>query len=103
MIPIVILAGQSNMLGHGELSDIDDPLLPPDVKLFDLNPRDGCFGPEVGFARRHFLTYEPARRTCGLIKYAVGGSVRCSPGSRNGRRSALQSRTTLTKARFTRV
>ena len=72
MIPIVILAGQSNMLGHGELSDIDDPLLPPDVKLFDLNPRDGCFGPEVGFAR-HFLDVVPGDELW-LVKYAVGGS-----------------------------
>ena len=72
MIPIVILAGQSNMLGHGELSDIDDPLLPPDVKLFDLNPRDGCFGPEVGFART-LLEFEQLENLW-LIKYAVGGS-----------------------------
>ena len=72
MIPIVILAGQSNMLGHGELSDIDSPLLPPEVKLFDLNPRDGCFGPEVGFART-FLENEQLENLW-LIKYAVGGS-----------------------------
>ena len=39
MIPIVILAGQSNMLGHGELSDIDDPLLPPEVKLASTSIR----------------------------------------------------------------
>ena len=72
MIPTVILAGQSNMAGHGELSEIDRPPLPPKVKLFDLNPRDGCFGPEVGFARS--LTDHMKLDNLWLIKYAVGGS-----------------------------
>ena len=72
MIPIVILAGQSNMLGHGQLSDIEGPPLPPEVKLFDLNPRDGFFGPEVGFARS--FTEHMKLDNLWLIKYAVGGS-----------------------------
>ena len=60
------------MVGHGELSDIENPLFPPEVKCFDLNPRDGCFGPEVGFAR-HFLDVVPGDELW-LVKYAVGGS-----------------------------
>ena len=72
MIPIVIMAGQSNMVGHGETSDFDQPLLPPEVKLFDLNPRDGSFGPEVGFARS-FSEHQPLGELW-LVKYAVGGS-----------------------------
>ena len=60
------------MVGHGELSDIESPLFPPEVKCFDLNPRDGCFGPEVGFAR-HFLDVVPGDELW-LVKYAVGGS-----------------------------
>ena len=72
MIPIVILAGQSNMLGHGELSELDGTGLPADVQLFDLNPRDGCFGPEIGFART-FLDSKKIDELW-LVKYAVGGS-----------------------------
>ena len=60
------------MVGHGELSDIEGPLFPPEVKLFDLNPRDGCFGPEVGFAQS--LTEHMQLENLWLIKYAVGGS-----------------------------
>lgn len=72
MKPIVILAGQSNMLGHGELSEIDKCPMPSAVRLFDLNPRDGCFGPESGFAQR-FLELAPLDELW-LVKYAVGGS-----------------------------
>lgn len=68
----VILAGQSNMVGHGDLSALEAPVLPANARLFDLNPRDGCFGPEVGFARR-FLELAPLDELW-LIKYAVGGS-----------------------------
>ena len=40
--------------------------------LFDLNPRDGCFGPEIGFVRT-FLEIENLDQLW-LVKYAVGGS-----------------------------
>ena len=72
MKTIVILAGQSNMAGHGELSELDVTGLPAGVQLFDLNPRDGCFGPEIGFART-FLDSKEIDELW-LIKYAVGGS-----------------------------
>ncbi len=68
----VILAGQSNMLGLGILSELDDAALPGGVTLFDLNPRAGCFGPELGFAHS-FLELMPLGELW-LVKYAVGGS-----------------------------
>ena len=70
--PVVILAGQSNMVGHGQLAELGDIALPARARLFDLNPRDGCFGPELGFAQR-FLELMPLEELW-LIKYAVGGS-----------------------------
>ena len=72
MISAVILAGQSNMAGHGQLAEMNNPALPAKARLFDLNPRDGCFGPELGFANR-FLQMMPLDELW-LIKYAVGGS-----------------------------
>lgn len=68
----VILAGQSNMLGLGMLSELDDAALPGGVTLFDLNPRAGCFGSELGFAHS-FLELMPLGELW-LVKYAVGGS-----------------------------
>ena len=72
MKPIVILAGQSNMVGHGELSALDHADMPSGVNLFDLNPRDGCFGPEYGFARE--IQKRSRFDDLWLVKYAVGGS-----------------------------
>ena len=72
MKAVVILAGQSNMAGHGQLAELGDIALPARARLFDLNPRAGCFGPEVGFARR-FLELTPLAELW-LVKYAVGGS-----------------------------
>ncbi len=72
MKPVVVLAGQSNMVGHGQLSELDDVTMPAKARLFDLNPRVGCFGPEVGFAQR-FLELVPLEELW-LVKYAVGGS-----------------------------
>lgn len=60
------------MLGLGALSELGDKTLPAKARLFDLNPRDGCFGPEVGFAQR-FLEWMGLDELW-LIKYAVGGS-----------------------------
>ena len=68
----VILSGQSNMAGHGLLAELGESALPPKACLFDLNPREGCFGPELGFARR-ILKLMPLDELW-LIKYAVGGS-----------------------------
>ena len=72
MKPIVILSGQSNMVGHGQLSELDGTDLPAGVQLFDLNPRDGCFGPEYGFARG--IQKRSRFDELWLVKYAVGGS-----------------------------
>ena len=71
-IPLVILAGQSNMVGHGDLEELNQSRLPAGVKLFDLNPIEGRFGPEVGFA--HALQNELQLDELWLVKYAVGGS-----------------------------
>ena len=68
----VILAGQSNMAGHGLLSELSGITMPFSARLFDLNMRAGYFGPELGFARR-FLELMPLEELW-LIKYAVGGS-----------------------------
>ncbi|MCY3796169.1 MAG: hypothetical protein OXG84_00050 [Chloroflexi bacterium] len=54
------------------MDDLDSFVMPANVSLFDLNSRDGCFGPEVGFAQR-FLELMPLDELW-LIKYAVGGS-----------------------------
>ncbi len=60
------------MVGHGQLSELGDITMPANARLFDLNPRPGCFGPEVGFAQR-FLELMSLDELW-LIKYAVGGS-----------------------------
>ena len=60
------------MAGHGQLSELGDITMPAEARLFDLNPRADCFGPEVGFAHR-FLELMPLDELW-LIKYAVGGS-----------------------------
>ena len=72
MKAVVILAGQSNMVGHGKLSELDGTDLPAGAQLFDLNPRQGCFGPEISFAKR-LLELMPFDDLW-LVKYAVGGS-----------------------------
>ena len=68
----VILAGQSNMAGHGLRPNPNSFPLPAKARIFDLNPRDGFFGPEVGFAQR-FLELTLLEELW-LIKFAVGGS-----------------------------
>ena len=60
------------MVGHGNLLELGEISLPAETRIFDLNPRAGCFGPEVGFAMR-FLELMPLDELW-LIKYAVGGS-----------------------------
>lgn len=60
------------MLGHGQLQRLDADPMPRAVKLFDLNPRGGSFGPEIGFAHT-FLESESLDQLW-LVKYAVGGS-----------------------------
>ena len=72
MRPAIILAGQSNMLGSGLHSEAPGLACPANVKLADLNPRAGYFGPELGFARR--IDELRSFNELWLIKYAVGGS-----------------------------
>jgi len=75
---VVLMGGQSNMVGQGRIKDLEDTKLPRQVKYFNFGrsaslkqPTD-TFGPEVGIARvlsqkfpdEHFL----------LIKYAIGGA-----------------------------
>ena len=73
MKQLVILAGQSNMRGHGILAELESDALPSNARLFDFNPLPGCFGPEIGFARR-FVKRQPSEELW-LLKYAVGGSA----------------------------
>jgi hypothetical protein len=75
---VILMAGQSNMVGIGKISDLENKNLPENIRFFDftlspdLSKTSGNFGPEVGVSRvlhqhfpdQHFI----------LIKYAIGGS-----------------------------
>ena len=77
---VFILAGQSNMVGSGEVAALDSAAraLPANVTLFDhglranLEQRAHRFGPELTFAQR--LAEVFPEDAILLIKYAVGGS-----------------------------
>lgn len=78
--PVVfVLAGQSNMVGHGRTADLsaEQSTLPPNIRFFlgarEALPAAGArFGPELTFARR-LAEYSPDRDYV-LVKYAIGGT-----------------------------
>ncbi len=76
---VVLLAGQSNMVGYGLTGELppDVASLPPNVKLYvdgaPATPNDReRFGPEVGFA--HALGAAEPQQPFILVKFAVGGT-----------------------------
>lgn len=76
---VVLLAGQSNMVGYGLSEELSPELaeLPSNVQLFvDGKPADPTdrerFGPEVGFA--HAIAEAEPDQTFILVKFAVGGT-----------------------------
>lgn len=74
---VLILAGQSNMVGHGRMQDIADDgiIAPPNVRFFSgreetsLTERSG-FGPELSLAEE-CASAAPGREIV-LVKYAIG-------------------------------
>lgn len=76
---VFILAGQSNMEGYGNSSELSDThkALPPNVtylkngQLSDFTAHER-FGPEVGFA--HEMSRHFPQQSITLIKFAVGGT-----------------------------
>jgi carbohydrate esterase-like sialic acid-specific acetylesterase len=80
VLPVSILAGQSNMAGGGRVKELPDDLKAPQKdalfvqfwgsKWAPLTPKKN-FGPEIGFARE--MTRE-LKRSIGIIKLASGGT-----------------------------
>lgn len=77
---VVLLAGQSNMLGLGDVSALDksEQQLPVNIKYFNfgregrLNYQPQKFGPEVSFS--HLLHESFPDKHFAIIKYAIGSS-----------------------------
>lgn len=75
---VIVLAGQSNMIGLGDPQDIQDFDFPINVVYYNisldtnLNVVENNFGPEVGIAK--LLGQKLPDKEFILIKYAVGGS-----------------------------
>jgi hypothetical protein len=76
---IFLLGGQSNMVGHGKVAELEEALRsgPANVRIWDktgwvaLTPA-GTFGPEVSFAAAMAKAWPNER--IGLIKHARGGT-----------------------------
>lgn len=75
---VILMAGQSNMAGLGDIKDLTNPNLPDNVSFFNystdtqLKELSYNFGPEVGLAQR--LNEEFPDLDFIFIKYAIGGS-----------------------------
>lgn len=75
---VILMGGQSNMVGQGNVSDLEKAGLPHRVKYFNfgrsarLQQHPEKFGPEVGIAE--MLTQEFPDENFILIKYAIGGA-----------------------------
>ncbi len=75
---VLLLAGQSNMVGSGRSADLDRARLPQAVRIFTacgwtgLDQSGEHFGPEVGVAE--VLAERGEAAQTGLIKHAVGGT-----------------------------
>lgn len=76
---VLVLAGQSNMVGHGRMEDVDERVItiPPNVTLFigsKLTSITGrsSFGPELTLAEE-CASAAPARELV-LVKYAIGAT-----------------------------
>lgn len=75
---LVIMAGQSNMVGFGKLADLKDPTLPNNVQFLDFGLRSKLkkatsnFGPEINVAKSMHTAYPD--QSFILLKYAVSGA-----------------------------
>jgi hypothetical protein len=75
---VVLMAGQSNMIGLGDVKDLDNPNLPTNISYFNYSADSQLkelpynFGPEVGIAKR--LNTEFPQLNFIFIKYAIGDS-----------------------------
>ena len=75
---VILMGGQSNMVGQGQVSELEKAKLPRRVKYFNFGRSAGLqqhpekFGPEVGIAE--VLTKEFPDQHFLLIKYAIGGA-----------------------------
>ena len=75
---VILLGGQSNMLGVGRVAELEDIYLPANITYLNyglcsrLLKHPDWFGPEVGLSR--VLKKEFPERNFLLIKYAIGGS-----------------------------
>jgi hypothetical protein len=75
---VILMGGQSNMVGVGRVADLDNAKLPPQIKYFNfgksasLQQQTNTFGPEVGIAE--VLSEQFPDKNFLLIKYAIGGA-----------------------------
>jgi hypothetical protein len=75
---VILMGGQSNMVGVGRVADLDNAKLPPQIKYFNfgksasLQQQTNTFGPEVGIAE--VLSEQFPGKNFLLIKYAIGGA-----------------------------
>jgi hypothetical protein len=76
---VVLMAGQSNMVGLGEVKDLDNCYLPNNVSYFNYSTNSHLkefsnyyFGPEVGLAKR--LNKEFPNLNFIFVKFAIGSS-----------------------------
>ena len=75
---VILMGGQSNMVGVGSVADLDKAKLPPQIAYFNfgrsasLQQQTDTFGPEVGIAE--VLSEQFPDKNFLLIKYAIGGA-----------------------------
>lgn len=76
---VILMGGQSNMVGAGEIYDIGNSSLPDNIKYYDYGMAPGFkvhpsdqFGPEIGLSQVLSTNY-PDKKFI-LIKYAIGGA-----------------------------
>ena len=75
---LIVLAGQSNMVGYGDKKEVKGYELPKNVKLFDYTSngkkmwQPNAFGPELGMALELVNRY-PEKKFL-IVKYAIGGT-----------------------------
>jgi len=76
---VILMGGQSNMVGQGKIEEIDNSELPDNIKYFNYGMSPGFkisssdrFGPEIGLAQQLSAKY-PDKEFI-LIKYAIGGA-----------------------------
>ncbi|WP_439151225.1 sialate O-acetylesterase [Winogradskyella sp.] len=75
---VVIMAGQSNMVGLGDLKELENDTLPNNIVYInhgtdtEFNILTNTFGPEISLSQ--YLNKRFPNRNFILIKYAIGGS-----------------------------